>query len=195
MVTTSSKEIWRPVVGFHGLYVVSNKGVIVRLPRCDTIGRRLAQKIVPQFISHDGYAEINLSKNGVRLRTTAHRIVAKAFVVGKCAIRNTVNHKNLNKLDNRPENLEWVSHLDNVRHAIRNGRVNQMLNRNKSPIFNKRLTPKLRPIDVERIVRLRKRGLSQERIAKKYGVTQAYVSKVLRCDAWKCIPRERHCAR
>lgn len=48
-----------------------------------------------------------------------HRIVATLFVNGLSKTNNEVNHINGDKSDNSAQNLEWVSHLDNIRHAYK----------------------------------------------------------------------------
>lgn len=55
-------------------------------------------------------------------RVLAHRVVAIAFH-GVPEPGMQVNHRNGIKSDNRPENLEWVTALRNVEHAIETGLV------------------------------------------------------------------------
>ena len=57
-----------------------------------------------------GYLQVNLS--GIRVPQLVHRLVAKAFITNP-ENKPTVDHINGNKLDNRVENLRWVSHKEN----------------------------------------------------------------------------------
>lgn len=48
-----------------------------------------------------------------------HRIVAMAFIPNPNGLP-FINHKNCNKTDNRSDNLEWITNIDNKRHAAEN---------------------------------------------------------------------------
>lgn len=64
-----------------------------------------------------GYLHVDLCRNGKATRRIVHRLVWETFV-GPIANRLEVNHKNLDRADNRLENLELVTHQQNLRHAI-----------------------------------------------------------------------------
>ena len=105
-------EQWKAIVGYEGLYEVSNIGNIRRLPsviRYKQNGTRnypgkdlLQERIV------EGYLRVVLSKDGVKKRYMSHRIVAEAFIPN-LDNKKFVNHINGNKSDNRVENLEWCT--------------------------------------------------------------------------------------
>lgn len=114
-------EIWRPVVGFEGLYEVSNQGRIKALRKIRKNGRKQSHiKVYEEKIMSPStckqYPIITLSNYGKVKYSTVHRIVATAF------IENTenlpcINHKNGIKDDNRAENLEWCTHKYNSIHS------------------------------------------------------------------------------
>ncbi len=60
-----------------------------------------------------GYLRVNLRKNKQSHSQYIHRLVAAAFLEGV----GEVNHKDGNKANNNVQNLEWVSHQDNVIHS------------------------------------------------------------------------------
>ena len=69
-------------------------------------------------ISNNGYAMVVLNKKGVKPKGfLVHRLVATVYL-DNCCHHPIVNHKNGNKLDNRIENLEWVSANQNIIHSI-----------------------------------------------------------------------------
>lgn len=89
-------EIWKDVVGYEGLYMGSNLGRIIAVKSGKI--RKIAR-------DKDGYFQIGLMKNGKRFYPKVHRLVAEAFIANPNSFP-IVNHKNEDKSDNRPENLE-----------------------------------------------------------------------------------------
>lgn len=73
-----------------------------------------------QRIDRAGYLTIKLSKHGKDSTQYVHRLLALAFIPNPMN-KQYVNHINGNKLDNRLENLEWVDHSENMKHAFRTG--------------------------------------------------------------------------
>jgi hypothetical protein len=124
-------EIWKDVLGYDGLYMVSNLGRVKSLGHLiPTKGESLRQsktRIIKQKLKKNGYLEIMLSKNGIKRIFLVHRLVAFAFLDYPQAPRNIVNHKDENPKNNTIENLEWVTHRENVNYGTAIERTRQHL--------------------------------------------------------------------
>ena len=103
-------EIWKPIKGYEKLYEVSNKGRI----------RNTRNKVMKTYIINSGYKAIKFTVNGKRTSHLIHRIVATTFLDNFESLPE-VNHINENKLDNKVENLEWVSSAQNKQHSLKSG--------------------------------------------------------------------------
>lgn len=117
------KEQWGDINSFDGYYQVSNLGRIkyTGKPYTDKIGRVTPKKprVRVQTVGRSGYLTVILRRNGKNVNCRVHRLVAETFIEnihGKCC----VNHKNLLKLDNNVNNLEWVTIRENSKHWIEN---------------------------------------------------------------------------
>lgn len=104
-------EEWRDIAGFEGKYQVSNFGRVRSLSYNKT-GRT---KVLSTRESNCGYCMVNIQVNAKSKGFLVHRLVAQAFIPNNFN-KPEVNHINGNKLDNRVENLEWVTGRENVRH-------------------------------------------------------------------------------
>ena len=92
-----SVEIWLPVVGYEGIYEVSDRGNI-----------RNANGMVMQKHLNRGYENIGLSKDGVHKTEKVHQLVAKAFLSNPDNLPE-INHKDENRANNDVDNLEWCT--------------------------------------------------------------------------------------
>lgn len=109
--------IWKDVIGYEGIYQVSNKGSVKRMSRA--VRCKKGFKILPEMelklcFDRKGYPVVTLWKGGKKNNRTVHRLVVRAFL-GISDL--TVNHKDANKTNNSLGNLEYISQADNNRHA------------------------------------------------------------------------------
>lgn len=93
-------------------YLVSSEGYVVN---ADTGAVLIGSK------KKTGYIEVCLrDENGNPHYRMMHRIVAQAFCENEsCGFE--VNHIDGDKENNNADNLEWISHGDNLKHAYENG--------------------------------------------------------------------------
>jgi hypothetical protein len=112
-------EIWKDVVGYEGLYQVSNLGRVKSLERkfVTSDGKKMVKKerVLKPGKDSKGYLHIRFCINDHFPSFKVHRVVAKAFL-GTSKSDMQVNHINGIKSDNRVENLEWVTPKENMDH-------------------------------------------------------------------------------
>ena len=129
-------EIWKDIEGYEGLYQVSNLGRVKSLDRTitrsDGVKIKIKGKIRTFSKSHKGYLYLSLTDVNKKRKTfKVHRLVAMAFVQNPDN-KPQVNHIDGNKLNNKAENLEWVTNSENQLHALENGLVVRNINSHRS---------------------------------------------------------------
>ena len=100
-------------------YIVTDDGQVFAM---NYRNRQLVRRLRPHRSPNarcGGYLEVSINGR----RRDVHRLVAECFVPRPAGEVLEVNHKDGDKLNNRASNLEWVSHLENVRHAYRTGLI------------------------------------------------------------------------
>lgn len=119
-------EIWKSVVGYEGYYEVSSYGRVRSVSRYVNTGilhsdvKLHKGKMLKLNKKHTGYLFVDLCKHNKIKTIAVHRLVATAFL-DKPEGRDVVNHLNLDKTDNRVENLEWCTYKENSIHASQHG--------------------------------------------------------------------------
>lgn len=119
------EEIWKPVQGYEGYYSVSNFGNVYSIPRdvvrIDGVSQRRGGYLLKHLLNDDGYPTVHLSKHGSSKRICVHILVARAFVDNPNGYKE-VNHIDFDRTNCRADNLEWVTHHDNILYTVQAGR-------------------------------------------------------------------------
>lgn len=116
---------WLPVVGYEGVYEVSDTGRVRSLPR-KTLGRWGKLKTTPGGLLKGyelkwGYIRVDLSKDGKTSHQSVHRMVALAHIPNPDN-KPCVNHIDNIRHNNKASNLEWCTHKENTAHSMAQGR-------------------------------------------------------------------------
>lgn len=104
-------EEFRDIIGYEGLYQVSNLGRVKSLRR---------NKFLSPSKEH-GYLKTSLCKDGKQRKFAIHQLIAMAFLGHvPCGHKLVVDHINDDKLDNRLENLQVITNKENIVKSINN---------------------------------------------------------------------------
>jgi len=176
------QEEWRPVVGYEGLYQVSNKGRVKSLERnfestrmgtpCTIIVR---EKILKNNIGNHGYFVVGLYKYNKMKLKTVHSLVCEAFI-GERPDGYDICHRDGNKLNNNLENLRYDSH--------KNNHQDMKLN-NTWPSREKNGKNKLTENEVQQIYLLLKNTkITYKEIGEKYSVHKTTIININKGINW-----------
>ena len=114
-------EKWKPVVGYEGLYEVSDQGRMRSLSRRDARGALRKERLLKPYVMKHGHHQTGLTKDGVTKYHLIHRLVLEAFV-GPCPEGMEACHGEGGPADNRVENIRWDTRSENMKDIARHGR-------------------------------------------------------------------------
>lgn len=175
-----SEERWLPVVGYEGLYEVSDLGNVrvVFSSKHSHIGKTIGST------KNTGYREVVLTgPDGVKSSHRVHKLVLLAFV-GPAPVGLECNHKNGVKTDNRLENLEWVTRSEQHLHRVHVLGSDALSCTNQSGEKNR--SAKLTQSEVDDIRSMAATGrLYHREIAKMFGVNRQAIGKIVNHDRWR----------
>lgn len=165
------KEIYKKVVGYEGLYEVSNLGNVKRMKKLNN--QHEPNTILKPFLTSAGYTRVQLFLDGKKKNHFIHRLVAMAFLDNP-QHKTQVNHINGDKVNNNLSNLEWSTPSENGKHSYK------ILGR----------TP-IRKIDVVEVESIRNRYVNGEKLshlAKEYQVSPSAIWNMCRGNTYIDYP-------
>ena len=155
-----TEEIWKTCPQNNN-YAVSNIGRVKRITT-GKVNTYIGKILKPCCNRKRGYYQVVFWSPNKTYRV--HTLVLTAFDSPR-PYKFGCNHKNGIKTDNRLDNLEWTTQSENLKHAFELG-------------LSAQKRKKLKASDVREIRRLLKDGMTQQKIASMFNVSQGTVWKV-----------------
>lgn len=157
-------------------YAISDDGKIFRKDELGVL-RQLSTPGYPY-----NYAHLYNSLRKVAFHRSVGRLVATAFIGPSDGLQ--VNHRNGNKRDDRVENLEWVTPLQNIRHSIETGLVDMEARRERM-----RRCPRITHLNPEAVKVIRFMGgrVHYKTLAGLFGIAPSYVHGITMRRTWKHV--------
>lgn len=167
-------EIWKPVVGYEGIYVISDAGQIRNVKEGETLKQR----------AFNDYRCVSLSKDKKRKTYYVHCLVAEAFICERPEGKE-VHHKNNVRSDNRADNLEWITHGENIKLSYENFPAKNRPNRS---VGEKHGSAKLTEIQVKKIRRLYNTGkYTHKQLGRVFGVNDSTIGDIVNYKKWRHV--------
>ena len=173
------KEQWVLVNGTDRYYV-SNMGRLATLSWKSKSILNGQVKVFTPALDANGYYRTMILLDGKFKTIKMHRLVADHWVVNQFN-KPQVNHNNHDRTDNRAENLEWVTHRENIDHMMTHGR--QAMNngtKNGMSKLNEDIVRQIRSDYKPHIVMAKD-------LAKKYEVSLTTIKSILRRKTWASV--------
>ncbi|WP_296936504.1 NUMOD4 motif-containing HNH endonuclease [uncultured Marinobacter sp.] len=169
-------ELWKDVVGYEDRFLISNYGRVFG---------KASKKILVLGTNKNGYKVLSTrigGRKGEYKCFRVHRLVAEAFLDNPDNLRQ-VNHIDGNKINNRVENLEWISNQGNIRHALDIGLI--------TPRKGEELTNSVLTDEDVRFIREhytpRHPEYGRNALARRFGIAGATITRVHQGKAWRHV--------
>lgn len=171
----SEQERWLDVVGYEGLYMVSDHGRVRSLDRTKRHwrgGTLIHRGRILKFgVDTDGYLHVGLVKDMRQTTRKVHQLVLAAFV-GPMPAGLQVAHGDGCRKSNALSNLRYTTAKGNANDRVRHGRQTR-----GEATGTARLTP-------DQVLEIRNSGLSLSNIASSFGISKTQAARIVRRESW-----------
>lgn len=176
------KETWLDVVGYEGLYKVSDAGRVMSygVVAHNQYGAYTKPRKIIGYTGRYGYRIVNLSKGGASRELRVNRIVCEAFHGPPPSKRHQAAHADGVRHNDCANNLRWATPSENQMDRVKHGTSNQGERQH-----NAKLTETT--VHIARAMN-RSGHYSKKQIAKMFGVKPAAMGSCLFGDTWKHLP-------
>jgi hypothetical protein len=161
------------IKGFENLYSITSDGYVIS----HNYHRTGKSKTLCFCYDQDGYRLVHLCKNKKVINAKIHKLVAQHFIINAGNFPQ-INHKKGIKSDNRVENLEWCTSLENKKHGYRTG-----LYDNKGETNGQ---AKHTDEDIFKIRKLYAQGVSYKKLMQDFGIkAHGHFYRIIHRKNWK----------
>lgn len=176
-------ERWKDVVGYEGLYQVSDHGRVKSrarvVPSPDRSVQKIKERILKPWAYPRGHLMVNLHKDGKQRGFYVHKLVLEAFV-GLCPDGMECRHyPDSDPTNNRLDNIQWGTRKENAKDMVEHG---------NSTKGERCSAAKLNEQKVRKIRKLYATGkYTQQQLADMFGVWQPAIGSVVRRATWRHV--------
>lgn len=172
------RERWKPVVGFEGLYEVSDQGRVRsldrKIPTCTGAVKNLKGKILALGCHTGGYRVVGLGRYA---QAYVHELVLTAFIGPRPSATHQCCHGDNNKANNHLSNLRWDTPIANNTDKIKHGTLPLGVQHHRAMFSNKDI----------RYIRAMRGHITQEQLASQFGCSFQHISAIQLRKRWNHV--------
>jgi hypothetical protein len=179
LIKVAKSEVWKELDLKKGVtrkrYAISNHG------RIASFKTRIEEGYILKPRLTQGYPSVTVGRESNRQNYYLHRLVAKYFTRQLTVEHNYVIHIDHSKENNKAENLRWVKHEQQIRHALHDPKV---LKRQSPDIGHKLNVAKVKQIKLALSL---KNSPTLKVLAKQFKVSDMQIHRIKTGENWSHI--------